>query len=314
MSELNAPSLLCFSRNEDDLSFGRFMAQSTDHEFHSAQSGPEIQALLKYYPTAIVLWDIDDRTLEPLVLSAATKIKTNPNRWIAVSSLTPDKMEGNSIPAFVGHFWSRRYSDPAPFIYSSILKSLRMSQKFGLKRFFHDKDWYQKITLKRSTHKRAAVLATQKVLTDNHCTPRIATLVAQAVDELILNAIFEAPILPNGTHYQAALNPASDFELTQKEQVDVEFAVATDYFAISIIDQFGSLPTEKVRKLLLDGIPPAGHPDSDHLGLNGISRAGFSLLINCLRGQLTEVTLFIPRGTNVRQFRSGLRFTSLLIN
>jgi len=294
------------------------MAQALDHQFHRAVSTNEMSTLLQLYPSASVLWDSEDPSLRKGAIQSIAKAKPNPNRLILISEHTPDKFMSEDIPFVFGHLWTRRYDGPAAFIYQSVLRSLRMTQRFGLKRFFHEGDYYQKLQLKRSTHKTAAVLATQKVLSEHHCTPRIASLVAQAVDELILNALFEAPVLPSGTHHKKALDPASDFELTPQEWVEVEYAVATDYFAISIVDQFGSLPIDRVRKLVLgDGKVEkvtGSQMANEHLGFNGISRAGLSILVNCLVGERTEVTLFIPRGTNMREFRAGLRFASVMIS
>src|SRR5262249_23345514 len=129
----------------------------------------------------------------------------------------------------------------------------------------------QKIRLTRSTHKRAAIEAIQNHLQKQGVRGRLAALVAQATDELILNAIFDAPLDNHGSSLRHTLSRDSDFELAEREQVEIEVGSSGSYMGVSVTDQFGTLK----RKTILNALNT--NSKTQGLGLYKTLNSGLSL-------------------------------------
>jgi hypothetical protein len=137
------------------------------------------------------------------------------------------------------------------------------------------------------------------------------------MDELIINAIFDAPVTPDGKPLLATLDRDADFELQEKEHVDVILAATTDYMGACIVDQFGSLR----KSTLLDTLAKyhegkqrasASNPSEKGLGIAGALQAGMSLLYAAHPKVQTQVMLFFEKAETYKDFRMSFRFFSML--
>ncbi|MFA5624160.1 MAG: hypothetical protein WC966_03745 [Bradymonadales bacterium] len=79
---------------------------------------------------------------------------------------------------------------------------------------------------------------------------RIVNAVAGVADELITNAIYNAPIYPNGVRPYARRSRSIPVELTPEESCFFSFACDGRQLIISVRDRFGSLTADKVRSYL----------------------------------------------------------------
>jgi hypothetical protein len=169
----------------------------------------------------------------------------------------------------------------------------------------------------RAGHKRSAVDAVQNIFVSQDVNSRLSALVAQAVDELIMNAIFDAPVLPNGMPLRRGTDRAADFELIQQEHVTLEVASTDDYVGISVGDQFGSLKKGVLMSFLGrdyhdEAYVPRKNDPGAGLGLNGIVQTGLSLIFACKPGVRTEVMIFFKKDATYKEFRGGFRFLSVM--
>ncbi len=79
---------------------------------------------------------------------------------------------------------------------------------------------------------------------------RIISAVAGVADELLMNAIYNAPIYPNGVRPYASQSRTIPVELKPEETCFFAFASDGTQFVISVRDRFGSLTPEKIRVYL----------------------------------------------------------------
>lgn len=80
---------------------------------------------------------------------------------------------------------------------------------------------------------------------------RIISAVVGVADELLMNAIYNAPIYPNGVRPYARRSRTVPVELQPNETCFFSFASDGSRFLISVHDRFGSLTPEKIRSYLV---------------------------------------------------------------
>jgi len=189
-----------------------------------------------------------------------------------------------------------------------------------LTRFFPENCWKQSLPIRKTSHRPIAVQALEKVLAEKQVTKRLACLIANAADELLLNAIYEAPVLlrhegdiKKEFRYQKTFDRSKDMELKERERITLELATTDQYLGVLVRDQWGSMPPQVLNGLFdfegedaqPDPRKPARH------GLTSIVGSGISMRIHTVPDHLTEVALFIPTGGTFKEFRGGMRFLSL---
>lgn len=303
---------LLISKNPEDLQFGQYLASVNEYGFFNSTDPKAINRLLLKHPKWIVYWDLDD----PLNIDVVNTVVTRfvpPTNIFAVGGQELNQIQGlKTTSELFNHYMSRRYSDPAAEIYPKVVRATTDSRPFGVDRFFSKASKSQKITLKRSGHKAAAVEAVQNYVIKNGLNTRLAALVAKATDELIMNAIFDAP----GAFFSNSKTDRSeDFPLKDREQVEIEIASCNEYYGISVADNFGTLKKEVAIKFLMQDFTTKAYTPTAFggagLGLHGVVASGLSVIFVSKPGVKTEVMLFFPRGKNYKEFRSGFKFLSI---
>lgn len=80
--------------------------------------------------------------------------------------------------------------------------------------------------------------------------PRVASLASLAADELLSNALYNAPTDENGFHFRAGEARDSYRELKPREQITLRYASDARYLAIEVTDNFGSLDRQTILNFL----------------------------------------------------------------
>jgi hypothetical protein len=145
---------------------------------------------------------------------------------------------------------------------------------------------------------------------------RMATKIAQAADELLLNAIFDAPVQKDGTRYRQIGSRDMDFVI-DGGGITVSFAEGDHYAAISVTDNFGSLAKEEIMFALKKDFQDRAYvirPGSGGagLGLNSIVQSGLSVIL-LTRPQLrTEAVILFPKARTYKEFKSSFSFFGVI--
>jgi hypothetical protein len=309
--------LVAISRRTEDIQLGIELAAGNNLTFAQTVDLNELRRILVEKPGSVVLWDGDDPTHGKKLLEILPKYIRAGRLFVVTDLGLGNHREMLKLPVF-GHHLYRRFHAPAPDFYTKLVQTAYVARPEGLQPFFADQT-VRKIQLNRSGQKYAAIEAIQKVLTQKGVSSRIAGLAAQATDELILNALFHAPVDSAGRRIRRHRAREDDFELEHHETITVEFAANPGYMGISVRDRYGSLSKHQVYRDLQAHLQPDGttipsRSQALGFGLSGIVRSGLSLFILSKPRTATEAMIFVPILENFRMFRRSFRFFSLLMS
>jgi DNA-binding response OmpR family regulator len=131
---------------------------------------------------------------------------------------------------------------------------------------------------------------------------RVASMAMLVADELLSNAVHNAPVDDGGAHYRADLPRGGEIELDPRHEVVLRWGCDGRYLAIEVTDRFGSLDRETILRALVpngvkDGSAGAG------MGIALAYRSCDHLVFNLAPGKRTEVIALIdirhPQGERV---------------
>lgn len=173
----------------------------------------------------------------------------------------------------------------------------------------------QKVTLTNTDQKQEAVEAVRQYLIAAKVPARVSNLIANSVDELLMNAMFDAPTDEFGKPLYSSTLRSNSRELTNKEQVTMRVGFDGFYFGISVADGFGSID----RSRILNHIS-ASYREKDYtvragqagagLGVATIFNSGGTLIYHCESGKKTEATLLYRAYASYRDFKNQFKFFS----
>jgi hypothetical protein len=316
-------ALITVTDRDEDARFGETVAEIAGLTPFQAKRHNELRKLIKDNPDCVIFWDIDHKDAaevsSPLSISNVGNVLrgTIESERIFVLSTQPLNTTPYvfNIPIF-GHHIYRQYAHPAPQMYAALVRACRDNSPFGLAFYLPKNNVPKKIVLKFARERRALVEAIQNLLTKANLPPNLCSLASQATDELLMNAIFDAPY-QDGKHYKRQIERSADFELKGRESVELEFSATAGFIGICVRDNFGALKKdvvlgyirkdyEKQDYKVKEDDPGAG------LGVYGILQSGMSMLFACKPNVRTEVMIFIPAVTSMKQFRTQFRFFSFV--
>ncbi len=230
------------SERSDDLKFGNQISELNKFVYKSTILAKTVQESLIDEWNSIVFVDGDNKKAAipaPQLLPR----EGNPLREFEITDKPLNAYPYLfDYPAYAHHIF-RRYQPPALQLYSKVLSAALASDPFGLERYFDGSVSVQKIKITQSAHKLAAVEALQNFFTKQEINRRLAAFAARAADELIMNAIFDAPV-EDGRLYKKQIDRAAQFSLTPREEVNLQVASDSQYVGLCVTDQFGSLQKE----------------------------------------------------------------------
>ena len=314
------------SSRTSDLDFVASISRNVGSNFHVfANVSPDIHRFLSRYPDSIIFWDVDhEGAVDPRKPDSAQNVGLMLSRTVlpphvfALSDKTVNKLPylynfGRQV--FV-HNILRRNNAPAIEIYSRLVECVSGEQRRGSDGFFIGGSRKQEIRLIEASHRAAAIGATKNFLLKQGLTPRLANQVAQESDELLLNAIYHAPVNAEGERYRQSMDRSVDFKLSPKEQISLAVMSNDSYVGVSVRDQFGSLKIDNLLTTLYrDHSLESPEPEQDQgagIGLSKVLESGFSLLLTSIAGEATEATLFFPKVKTHKEFKKNFRFLSMM--
>ncbi len=246
--------------------------------------------------------------------------KVNTNRFHYVSSLDLDGVKYLCNSALFGNFLLRTY-DTAPKAklaaerYAPVVKASIMDRAFGLKNFFSDKAQVQNIRVVHSNQKQKIVEAIRTFLIKARYPTRVSTVIANAVDELVMNGIFAAPIDEVGRRIYEQTPRDTPVELVDQAVIDVTLCVDGSRCGISVSDSFGSIDKEKIIRHLSTVYTRESYTVKTNVAGAGIGlattfRNAGSLIFICEKGSRTEVAVTYERYENFKDFKGQFRYIS----
>jgi CheY-like chemotaxis protein len=151
------------------------------------------------------------------------------------------------------------------------------------------------------------------------CNERVVELIETIADEVVTNAIYNAPRTADGTPRYAKMSRREAVVLEEHETGELQFACDGDYIAIAQLDPFGSLTQETVVNYLNRCLVRGPDQFSDATGGAGIGlyRVFQSLskfIINIEPGRKTEVICLIDLRLSMKRFRQAAKSFHIFIH
>lgn len=319
------PTILCLSQQSFDRQFARDAAQVCQAELVLADSPAHAAALLSQRTVLALLADGTTESQYQALESAiqetvgifSEKIRPNSFHYFTHHSL-------HSSPWLVASpifgQWIQRRPEYAPEWgkhYARAINLGRQDKPSGLASFFGSEVRVQKVELGRSTEKVDAVEAAKEFILQANFPSRAAAVMAGAIDELLMNAIFDAPVDALGKPLHVSTSRTLDFELPKDHRVELEIAFDGRYFAALARDTFGSVDRTRFLKHLSlkytnEEYHVKNHRAGAGIGLSSVVSSGASLIALCEPHTRTEFAVLYERTDNFKAFRDQFRFISVL--
>ena len=147
-------------------------------------------------------------------------------------------------------------------------------------------------TLVRASQRAAVVAELAGALVARGQNARVAAMVRLVADELISNAVHNAPVDAAGVHYRRHVPRGDELELDERHQVRVRWGCDARYVAVEVGDAFGSLDRDTVlRSLAKPEMRDSGAGAG--LGVALAYRSCDHLVFNLAPGRRTEVIALV---------------------
>ena len=316
-------TLLLISSLAEDLAFATEVAKAANLTLLHAQDAKlGVSIILDKAPSTILvdastntIYQAFENEVQERVGLFSDRISANSIHFIAGDDLEKNPYLVQS-PLF-GNFLTRNFAQPAECgaHYGRVILHSFSRRAFGLQGLLAPNTKIQVVKLALSTQKGAAVDAVKNFALAAKFQARMASTIATAVDEIIMNAMFDAPTDEMGRPLFKVTARTSQVKLEEKNAVEMHIGFDNKYLGVTAVDNFGSL--DKVA--LLSHVSRVYRDDeykvkstlaSAGIGLASIYRNGASLHFVSESRVRTEVTVLFKRTDNYRDFKDQFRFLS----
>lgn len=318
-------SLILISKRPEDQAFATEVAMAAGLTLERAGDPREgAQKIASNEDIAIVLADTSDEAQYQALEAAIQETvglfsdRINSNCFHFISSESLENVQYLIQSPIFGHYILRNYGDNIARSgqhYGRIVKATLQDRAFGLSTLMKPGTKVQVVKLAQSSQKHDAVEAIKNYLVSAKFQSRMATVVANAVDELLMNAIFDAPVDDMGKHIYSSTPRTTLLKLEDKSAVEMHIGFDGEYVGVTAVDKYGSLDKAKllshISKIYTEEeykvkttVAGAG------IGLATVFRSGGSFFFVSESRVSTEVTVFFRRTDNYREFKDQFRFIS----
>lgn len=327
---MDGSTLLLISDNSEDHEFATHLARTTEQELSAISHLQQLSSQLDGPPVSTVLFDASSASncseFERWVKRHATELgKAALPERIHYLSPSPEHLCTSTFmfqSGIAGNFICRNFNDTEESArhYSRIVRASLRPRTFGLSNLLLSPNSDVWLThFEESIQKGAAAQAVESYMKERGGPSRTAQIVVTAVDELLMNAIFEAPADGIGRPIFGQTPRTTNLKLTGKQAVEMGLVDDGDYVGISVLDHVGSLQREAALEHLarsyrgLRGpLPESSSPQKDlsGLGLAYVFKSGGSLVFTSAPGDRTEVSVFFRKVASVRKFKEQFQFVA----
>ncbi|HEU0037140.1 MAG TPA: hypothetical protein VFQ53_41305 [Kofleriaceae bacterium] len=215
--------------------------------------------------------------------------------------------------AGIDHVLGRRDFETAPRSWEILMIARRLSTgaapPSAAPPFAAYFDWgaaLHELEVRSTTDRDAAVGTIQELVGALGVPRRVVEMVGELAHELLMNALYDAPIDDHGRPKYAS-DRKSNITLDDHERPTVVVGTDGTRFGVRVRDPFGRLE----RRHVVDGLARAlagGEQDRSHggagLGLMVAHTNSSALIFDVARGRYTDVTALLELDMNLRELRS----------
>lgn len=171
-------------------------------------------------------------------------------------------------------------------------QKLLRNDLFGVEKYLLWGTSLEDITLRRARQRVDLVQQLAEQVRARNQSARTASTAMLVADELLSNAVHNAPVDADGNHYRADTPRDTDFDLDEPHRVRLRWGCDARYLAIEVTDYFGSLDRDTILRAL-------GHTEVREtgegagMGLALAHRSCDHLVFNLAPGRMSEVIALI---------------------
>lgn len=320
--------ILLLSENEIDIAFYEGVSKFIKTPLMKMSSPEEVCDQLQSDPEAAIVVDVsDEETYKKFEACLAERIGLfnaiiNPNAMFFVADKELYELPYLAQSEIFGTYMPRRFKQDNEAtigrLILSAIETTNTNRSMSIERFFSANAKIQKIKINRSALKQAIVESLKNHLVEIGFKMRAAALIASAADEIIMNAIFDAPIDEAGKYIHLQTPRSKDIMLDPKNTV--EFSVAFDgrTLGISVNDQYGSLDKKKLLRHISksyesDEFKVKTSVAGAGIGLANVYRNCAGIVFECEQGIRTQVTILYRKTDSFKDFKDQFRFVATLV-
>ncbi len=217
--------------------------------------------------------------------------------WVRPCVLAVERRLSPSVGMLLGsglrHLLAMGSAGPKSLsVFRQTLAWLKGRERFSLTSLLDEKRISESHRVVRSKDKTAVIAAVGSLATRLGASIRLADTVRTATDELITNALYNAPVDISGAHRYAHLPRSEPVVLEPGEVVEVTIGVDGRKLALRVADPFGSLAPPRLLSVLSRGLAMTeieSKQGGAGLGLGWLFRAAVHLAVCITPLRSTEV-------------------------
>lgn len=209
----------------------------------------------------------------------------------------------------IDHVLGRRDFESAPRAWEILLVARRLAGPHTSPPFSAYLDWgfaHAELEVRTTADRDLATGRILEFVGRLQVPKRICEMVCELGHELIMNAMYDAPIDAHGRPKYAADRKA-DLVLTETERPKIRIGTDGTKLVLQVSDPFGRLERRHVFQGLERGLA-GGELDVSHggagLGMTVCHNASSAMFFDVARGRHTEVTASFELDMNLREFRT----------
>lgn len=163
---------------------------------------------------------------------------------------------------------------------------------FGMEKYLLWGTAPDRAVLTKASHRSALVERVADAVRNTGQSPRVASMAMLITDELLSNAVHNAPVDGDGVYYRRELARDIEIELDERHHVELRWACDARYLAIEVTDRFGSLDrTTILRSLSKSDVRETG--GGAGMGIALTYRSCDHLVFNLAPGRRTEIIALV---------------------
>ena len=210
----------------------------------------------------------------------------------------------------IDHVLGRRDFESAPRAWEVLMVARRLADGSGPAPISAYLDWgysVMELDVRTNVERDEAVMKIGEFITKLAVPRRIIDMFGELGHELLMNAMYDAPIDPVSGLPRYAHHRKSDVRLADNERPTVRLACDGSKLVMQVRDPFGRLERHHIFDGLARGLA-GGEMDTSHggagLGMMVCHNSTSAMFFDVTRGRHTEVTALFELDMNLRELRT----------
>ncbi len=174
---------------------------------------------------------------------------------------------------------------------------------FGIERYIPEGTPVHYIRLNDFAGRVQAIETVQAFAAEAGMRKRLCQGIGQVCEELLMNALYDAPVDEHGTQLFAEVDPHERVESTSPKPVSIRYAATENQFAIAVRDRYGRLAKNTIIAYINKCLTSPDQIDRKTygagLGLYLVANAAASYVVNVAYDVATEVICTFDRKTKL---------------